>query len=311
MRIFVAGGTGLVGARLIGRLQERQDEVMLLTRRPVTGREQLGDRGQVVEGNPMQPGPWMDRVRDCDAVVNLVGENIFSRRWSKQFKDLLVQSRVQSTANVVKALARSPQTRDGAAKVLVNASAIGYYGTHSDEALTEASPAGKDFMAQICVAWENEARQAQPHGIRVAVIRIGLVLDKAGGALAKLLTPFRLGAGGPIGWPPWSGSQVISWIHHEDLVGIILKALDRPAATGPINGTAPEPVTNREFGKALGRALHRPAFLPTPPLAVRVILGEVAHVLATGQRVLPARAQALGYRFRFPTLDAALADLLA
>jgi uncharacterized protein (TIGR01777 family) len=311
MRIFVTGGTGLVGSRLIRRLRERQDEIVLLSRRPAAAQEQLGAEGQVVEGDPMQPGPWMDALHQCDAVIHLAGENIFHHRWNKEFKDLLFDSRVKSTEHVVQALARSPRTAAGAAKILVNASAIGYYGPHGDEELTEDSPPGHDFLAHVCVDWEQAARAAQVHGIRVAMVRIGVVLDKAGGALAKLLTPFKFGAGGPIGWTPWSGNQVMSWIHHADLVGIFLLALDQAAATGPINGTAPQPVTNREFGRALGRALHRPALVPTPPLALRVMLGEVASVIATGQRVLPKQALALGYRYRFPSIDAALADILA
>jgi uncharacterized protein (TIGR01777 family) len=311
MRIFVTGGTGLVGSRLIRRLQDRGDEIVLLSRRPAAARERLAPRDQVIEGDPMQPGSWMESVGPCAAVIHLAGENIFNRRWNKEFKDLLFGSRVKSTQHIVQALASSPRTSTGAAKVLVSASAIGYYGPHGDEELTENSPPGDDFMAHICVEWEKEARRAESHGIRVAMIRIGVVLDKAGGALAKLLTPFRFGVGGPIGWTPWSGRQVMSWIHQDDLVGIFLLALDNPNATGPINGTAPQPVTNREFGTALGRTLHRPAFVPTPPLALRVLLGEVADVIATGQRVLPKRALALGYHFRFPGIDAALADLLA
>jgi uncharacterized protein (TIGR01777 family) len=311
MRIFVTGGTGLVGSRLLRRLHERGDEIVLLSRRPAAARERLAPQDRVVEGDPMQPGPWMENVGACDAVINLAGENIFNRRWNKEFKDLLLASRVKSTQHIVQALASNPRTSTATAKVLVNASAIGYYGPQGDEELTEDSPRGDDFLAHICVEWEKEARRAEPHGIRVAMIRIGVVLDKQGGALAKMLTPFRLGAGGPIGWTPWSGRHVMSWIHHEDLVGILLLALENPDATGPLNGTAPQPVTNREFGKALGRALHRTAFVPTPPLALRVLLGEVAGVLATGQRILPKRALALGYQFRFPSIDAALADLLA
>ena len=311
MRVFLTGGTGLIGAHLIRRLTDRHDEILLLSRRPADARGRLGPVGQIIEGDPVQPGPWMDAIDGCDAVIHLAGENIFNRRWSKEFKRLLRDSRIKSTENVVQALARNPRAASGAAKILVNASAIGYYGPHGDDELTEDSPPGDDFMAQICVEWEAAARSADVHGIRVAIVRTGIVLDKEGGALAKMLTPFKLGAGGPIGWTPWSGSQVMSWIHWQDIVGIFLLALDNSAATGPINGTAPQPLTNREFGKALGRALHRPAFLPTPPLALRALLGEVAGVVATGQRVLPRRALDLGYQFRFPNLDLALADIFS
>jgi uncharacterized protein (TIGR01777 family) len=307
MRVFVTGGTGLIGTRLIRQLRERRDSVMLLTRRPAAARERFSGDCTVVEGDPMQPGAWMDAVRDCDAIVNLAGEGIFNRRWDDPFKALLRDSRLKGTENVVQALARSPRTPAGNAKVLVNASAIGYYGFHGDEELTEQDGSGDDFLARLTVDWEKAARAAEPLGVRVVLVRIGLVLDKEGGALAKLLTPFKLGAGGPVG----SGKQWVSWIHHADMVGVLQLALDNPNALGPINGTAPNPVTNKELGKALGRALHRPSFMPTPVFALRLALGEVADVVAQGQRVVPKRALALGYPFRFPTIDAALGQILA
>jgi uncharacterized protein len=307
MRVFVTGGTGLVGSRLVRRLSERGDQAAVLTRRPDVARERLGSGVTVVDGDPMKAGAWMDAIADCDAVVHLAGENVFARRWRAEFKELLRASRVQSTENVVQALARQPRSADGQPKVLVNASAIGYYGPHADEELNEDNSPGDDLLARVCVEWEKTAQKAESHSVRVARIRIGVVLDKEGGALAQMLKPFKLGLGGRTG----SGRQWISWIHHADLVGIILLPLDNNAASGPINGTAPNPVPNRDFAKALGRALHRPAFLPTPAFALRVMLGEVAQIITTGQRVLPRRAQALGYAFRFPTIDAALADLLA
>jgi uncharacterized protein (TIGR01777 family) len=248
----------------------------------------------------------MDAMADCDAVIHLAGENVFARRWSPEFKALLRDSRVKSTENVVQALARKPHTAAGNAKILVNASAIGYYGPHGDEELAEDSPPGDDFLARLCVEWEQAARAAEPHGVRVAYVRVGIVLAKEGGALAKLLTPFKLGAGGPAG----SGKQWMSWIHRDDLVGIFLLALDHDNARGPLNGTAPEPVTNKQFGKVLGHALHRPSFAPTPAFALRLMLGEVADVIVTGQRVLPKRPLALGYTFQYPTVEAALAEIL-
>jgi uncharacterized protein (TIGR01777 family) len=306
MRVFVTGGTGLVGTRLIPRLRDRGDHVVLLSRRAGPARERFGKACTVVEGDPMQPGPWMDAVADCDAVIHLAGENVFARRWSPEFKALLRDSRVKSTENVVQALAKQPRTAAGNAKVLVNASAIGYYGPHGDEELTEDSPPGDDFLARLCVEWEQAARGAEQHGVRVAYVRVGVVLAKEGGALAKLLTPFKLGGGGPAG----SGRQWMSWIHRDDLVGIFLLALDHDNARGPLNGTAPEPVTNKAFGKALGHALHRPSFMPTPGFALRLMLGEVADVIVNGQRVLPKRPLALGYSFQYPTVEAALAEIL-
>ena len=233
MRVFLMGGTGLVGSRLINRLCQRKDEVVLLTRRPDVARARWTGC-TVIEGNPMQTGPWMKAVDTCDAIVNLVGEGIFSRRWNAEFITLLRTSRVQSTENAVKALAVKPRTAQGQPKVLVNASAIGFYGPHGDEPLTEDSPAGNDLMAEICVAWEIAAKGAEAFGIRTTRIRIGVVLDKEGGALKQMMLPFKMFVGGPVGF---TGSQYMSWIHHEDLVALLLLALDNPACQGVLNGT--------------------------------------------------------------------------
>ena len=306
MRVFVTGGTGLIGSRLVRRLRERSDHVVLLTRRPDAARQRFGDC-TIVEGDPMQAAAWMDSVAECDAVINLAGENIFARRWNDEFKALLRDSRVKSTENVVRALGKHPRTAPGSAKVLVNASAIGYYGPTGDEELTEDSPPGNDTLARVCVDWENAARAAEAHGVRVAIVRVGVVLDSEGGALAKMLTPFKFFVGGKVG----SGKQYVGWIHRDDIVGVFLLALDNADASGPINGTAPNPVTNKEFSKALGRALHRPSVMPTPAFGLRLMLGEVAEVVTTGQRVLPKRALALGYSFQFPEIDAALTNILA
>jgi uncharacterized protein (TIGR01777 family) len=301
MRIFITGGTGLVGTRLIERLRQRQDEVWLLTRRPTAAQVQFGSACRIVEGDPMQHGAWMDAVRDCDAVVNLAGENIFGRRWNAAFKDLLRDSRLRATQHVVEAMGRS-----GSAKVLVSASAIGYYGKLEDEPVTETAPPGSDLLAQLCADWEAAAQAAQAHGVRVVCVRVGVVLDRAGGALQQLVRPFKLFAGGPVG----SGKQWVSWVHHADLVGIMLLALANAQAAGAINGTAPNPVTNKELARAMGRALHRPSFMPTPALALRVVLGEAAGIITAGQRVLSQKALALGYSFEFPTVELALTDLL-
>ncbi len=283
MRVFVTGGTGLVGSVLIPRLRERGDAVVALTRRPEQAKQALGEQVTIVAGDPMQTGPWMDAVESCDAVVHLAGEGIFNRRWSAEFKQLLRDSRIKSTENVVAALGKSPRRQDGSPKVLVNASAIGYYGPHGEEEITEESPPGSDFLALTCVDWEKAARKAEQAGVRVVLLRVGVVLAKHGGALAKMLTPFKMFVGGPVG----SGRQVMSWIHIDDLAGEILFALDHPEVTGPLNGTAPHPVTNKEFSKALGKVLHRPSFMKTPGFMLRVMLGEVAGVITTGQRVLP------------------------
>jgi uncharacterized protein (TIGR01777 family) len=307
MHVFVTGGTGLVGTRLVRRLLSRGDRVTLLTRRGDHARQLFGPDVQVVEGDPTQAGGWADAVGECDGVANLAGENIFAHRWNDAVKSRIRESRVTSTRHVAGALARKPVAGDGRPRVLVNASAIGYYGTHGDEDLDENSPAGNDFMAGVCIDWEKAAAPASQAGVRCTFVRIGVVLDREGGALAKLLTPFKLCVGGPVA----GGRQWMSWIHHEDLTGLLLLALDRDDVDGPLNGTAPNPVTNRQFGKALGRALHRPAILPTPGFGLRLFLGEVAEVVTKGQKVLPRRALALGYSFAYPTIDAALAQILA
>ena len=311
MRVFVTGGTGLVGTLLVKKLRERGDHVVLLSRRPDIAK-QLGDSVTVVAGDPVQPGPWMDAIKDCDAVVHLAGEGIFNRRWSQAFKDLIYSSRIKGTDNIVAALGISSALPTGGegpgvrGRVLVNASAMGIYGPHGDEELTEESPAGNDFLAKVCVDWEKAAQPAAVHGVRVVLLRTGIVLDKNGGALGKMLLPFKMCVGGPIG----SGKQWMSWIHNEDEVGLILFALDHPDISGPLNATAPNPVTNKQFGNALGKVLGRPSFMPTPGCALRVLLGESAQIITTGQRVLPKKALAMGYAFKFTEVESALRDLL-
>jgi len=294
MRVFITGGTGLVGSRLVKRLHARGDKAVVLSRRAETARKALGPDVEVVEGDPMKEGPWQQAVAGCDAVINLVGENVFGKRWNAEFKQLLVDSRVKATGNVARA---------AAGKVLVSASAIGIYGPHGDEEINEDSPPGEDFMADLCVKWERASREGEAS--RVANVRIGIVLDRKGGALAQMVTPFWLGAGGPIG----SGRQYMAWIHHADLLGLLLLALDDPRCVGPINGTAPKPVTNKAFGHALGRAMWRPSFMWTPGFMLSLMLGESAKVVLAGQRVVPAKALALGYKFEYPEIDAALAEI--
>jgi uncharacterized protein (TIGR01777 family) len=305
MRIFLMGGTGLVGGRVIKRLRQRNDDVVLLTRRPAVARERWKDEVTVVEGDPMQIGGWMQAVDDCDAVINLVGEGIFNRRWNSPFIELLRDSRVKSTEHAVMALANRPCTAVGQPKILVNASAIGYYGAHGDEELDESSPVGHDLMAEICVAWEKAALAAEALAVRTVRVRVGVVLDKEGGALKEMIRPFKFFMGGPVGL---TGSQYVSWIHHEDMVGLLMFAVDNAQVQGAMNATAPNPETNKQFSKALGRALGRPSFMPTPKLILRVALGKVATVVTSGQRIFPKKALALGYQFKFANVEEALKD---
>jgi uncharacterized protein (TIGR01777 family) len=306
MRVFVTGGTGLVGKRLVERLLARGDQPVVLSRRPDEAVQILGKRCSVVGGDPTQAGDWMRTIHDCDAVVHLAGENLLGRRWNAAYKERLRHSRTQGTKNVAWALRESPRRADGSPKVLASASAIGYYGPRGDEEVDETAPAGSDFLAQLCRDWEQATAAASAAGVRVAHLRTGIVLDARGGPLPAMLLPFRLFAGGPIG----AGRHYVSWIHHADETGVILLAIDNPQAEGPINLTAPHPVPNREFARTAGRVLHRPSFLPTPAFALRVAVGEASYVLTTGQRVIPRRALQLGYVFKFPELEGALRELL-
>jgi len=296
LNVLVAGGSGFVGRRLAQALVARGDVVTVVTRDPARARA-TGVPGASYRG-------WLPALDAYDAVVNLAGEPIFGRRWNAAVKQDVLDSRVQSTRRIVAALrdARDPP------HVLVNASAIGFYGSRGDELLSEESAPGSDFMARVCQAWEAEARRAEepPAPVRTVVLRIGVVLGEGGGALASMLPFFRLGLGGPIGL----GGQWFSWIHVDDLVGLVLEALDDEQARGVLNAVSPGAVTNRAFSFALGRVLRRPAFFPVPPLALRLKFGEVAQVLTGSQRVAPRAAQALGYAFRFPEVEGALQDAL-
>jgi uncharacterized protein (TIGR01777 family) len=302
MKVLLTGGTGLVGRRLGAALAGRGDSVVVLTRDPARAGPALPPGAVAVAGDPTQPGPWTDAVCGCDAVVNLAGENLFARRWNADFKRTIRDSRIQATEQVVRAVLGAADRP----RVLVSASAIGYYGPHESAEFTEDSPPGNDYLAGVCAEWEAAARPAAEAGVRTVLLRIGVVLDPAGGALAQVIGPFKKFVGGPVG----SGRQWMSWIHHADLTGLILRALDDPAVSGPLNATAPHPVTNAEFSHALGSALGRPSALTAPAFAVRLMLGEVADIVLTGQKVRPAKARSLGYEFRFPEIAAALRDLL-
>ncbi|MCW2967382.1 MAG: hypothetical protein JWM71_1154 [Solirubrobacteraceae bacterium] len=293
MRIALTGASGLIGTRLAERLRARGDDVTILSRR--------ADRG--VRWDPVaEPAP-ADALRGRDAVIHLAGENV-AQRWTEPVKERIRTSREQGTRNLVAGLrALADAERPG---VLVSGSASGYYGPRGDEEVTEASGPGDDFLAEVCVAWEREAQAAAELGLRVVCVRTGIVLDKDGGALAKMLPPFRLGIGGPVA----GGRQWQPWIHADDEVGILLAAMDGGGWSGAVNASAPHPVTNASFSKALGRALHRPAIAPVPALAIRALYGEMASIVTTGVRMVPARALELGYAFAHPDLDEALAATL-
>jgi uncharacterized protein (TIGR01777 family) len=302
MRIFLTGGTGFIGRHVVRALVDRGDECVVLSR---SSANRWGDSAAVrlVRGDPTAPGQWQTEVSGTDVVVNLAGERIFNplHRWTQERKELLSASRVSVTRNVVQAMrdaARSP-------RLLLSGSAIGYYGSRGDETLDESSAAGDDFLARLAVQWEEAALEGSDLA-PVCLLRTGIVLGNDGGALPPLLTLFRTGLGGPWG----SGKQWWSWIHIADQLRIILTALDRGLA-GPINLTAPQPVTVNEFARELGKALRRPAFLRAPESALRAVLGEGATALFDLQRVVPARANAEGYEFEFPGVAEALRNLIA
>jgi hypothetical protein len=295
MHVLITGGTGFIGRALCPLLRDSGYDLTVLTRDPGRAADAVPD-ARLIER--------LDQADRIDAVVNLAGEPLAEGRWSDQRKEAFRQSRIGTTQNLRQWLERQPpETRP---RVLVSGSAIGYYGPRDDTPLSEDAPPGDDFGARLCRDWEAAAVEAQALGVRVARIRIGVVLGGDGGALAKMLPPFKLGAGGPMG----SGEQWMSWVHRSDLARLIQWLLETATAQGAYNGTAPEPARNREFARTLGKVLGRPAMLITPALALKLMFGEMSGLLLTGQRVLPAKAQAEGFVFRHPALEGALRDVL-
>ena len=300
MRVTLTGASGLIGTRLVRALSARGDDVTVLSRDPEKASGALGVRTERWDPNAA-PAPAA-ALAGRDTVVHLAGERV-DQRWSEGAKRAIAASRKTGTRNLVAGL-RAAEPRPGA---LVCASAVGYYGPRGDEVLDESAAPGRDFLAGVCVAWEREAARAEELGMRVVRVRTGVVLDRGGGALARMLTPFKLGAGGPVA----GGGQYMPWIHADDLVGIYLAAIDGADWSGPVNASAPEPVTNRTFSKALGRALHRPAVAPIPAFALRLLYGDMAVIVTEGQRAVPRRALDLGYAFAHPDLDEALRSALS
>lgn len=297
MKIAIAGGSGLIGQPLVGRLAANND-VVVLTRNPARVKV-----GRAVAWDPATPGDWNREIAAADAVINLAGENIGGGRWTESRKRALVESRMQATQAIVDTLRAHPRPE----RVLVSASAVGYYGSRGDESLDESSAPGDDFLAGLCLRWEAAAKQAEGSA-RVVVLRFGIVLAKDGGALAKMLLPFRMFAGGPQG----SGSQWMSWIARDDVIRMMEWVIESPKARGTFNAVAPNPVRNAEFARLLGTALGRPALLRAPAFALRAALGEMADaLLLSSQRVTPARALAEGFRFEDPDLGEALRHELA
>ncbi len=299
MKIIVAGGTGFIGQALVDELSGQGHEVVVLTRN--SGRPSQASV-RFVEWDAVSLGSWKDEFASADAVVNLAGESIAEGRWTEARKRLLLNSRLLATRVLVAAMA----AHAGHPLVLISASGIGYYGASDDRLLDEGAPQGQGFLADLSAAWEAEALRASQSGTRVVLLRTGMVLEADGGALPKMLLPFRLFAGGPIS----PGTQWVSWIHRRDHIGLIQWALTTSALSGPVNAVAPEAVIMNEFCATLGTVLHRPSWLPVPGLALRLALGELGTLLTTGQHVDPAKARREGYVFRHPKLEEALQSIV-
>ena len=299
MRVTVTGATGRIGRHLVAALKQRGDEVTALSRDRDKATELLGV--EAFAWNMKQDAAPKQALSGRDAVVHLAGEDV-GQRWSKDVKAEILDSRERGTRNIVAAILDS----EPRPKALICASASGYYGARGDEIVEESGAPGRDWLAEVVARWERQAETAKV-GTRTVMVRTGIVLDAEGGALAKMLPPFKAGIGGPIG----SGRQYLPWIHLDDLVGIYMAAIDNPTFGGPINASAPAPVTNKAFAKALGRAICRPAIAPVPAFAIKLLYGEMSQIVLHGVRMVPGRAAELGFVFKHPDLDEALRDTLA
>jgi len=298
MKVFITGGTGFVGKSLTLNLTRIGHEATVLTR-SVKRTEGLPAGVSMLAGDPTQKGSWQEAVKEHDMVVNLAGASIFTR-WTEETKKLLRESRLTTTRNLVAAV------EHGRVKNFFSTSAVGYYGFHADEVLIEESPPGSDFLAQLAQDWEKEAWKAKEKGCRVVITRFGIVLGEKGGALGQMMPLFKKFLGGPLG----SGKQWFSWIHIEDLARAFLFLIDHPEISGPVNLTSPCPVPNKTLAKAIGRAMHRPSFLPAPGFVLRTILGEFGSVLLEGQRVIPQKLLESGFHFSYPDIDQALGQVM-
>lgn len=302
-RVVVTGATGLIGKALCRVLLQRGYEIRVFSRKPEAARAVVPGAAAYVAWQPGETGPWAAAIDGAYAVINLAGASIAGRRWTDRYKREIRDSRIIGTRGLVNAIAAA----ESRPRVLINPSGIDYYGDRGDTPLDENAEPGSGFLAQVCVEWEREASRAEEYGVRTVVVRNGIVLARGEGALSRLLLPFKLFVGGPI----LPGTQWWSWIHLADQIGITILALEDERVRGPINATAPQPQTNREFSRTLGRVLRRPALVPVPGFALRILLGEMADVLLIqSKRVLPEKARALGYEFKYPTSEEALRDIL-
>ncbi|CAA9255429.1 Cell division inhibitor [uncultured Coleofasciculus sp.] len=300
MKVAITGATGFVGSRLVEQLQARGDQPLILTRNRDAALKAFPNL-EVVAYNPTESGSWQEAISGCDAVVHLAGEPIAESRWTPKQKQEILNSRQLSTQKIVEAIVKA----NPKPAVLVNASAIGYYGTSETATFEETSASGNDFLAEVCQKWETEAKKVKDVGVRLVILRLGIVLGD-GGALAKMIPPFKLFAGGPLG----TGKQWFSWIHRDDLVNLIIEALMRSDVEGVLNATAPNPVRMSELCQTLGDVLNRPSWLPVPGFALEALLGEGAQLVLEGQQVLPKRTTSYGFNYQYPTLKQALEEIV-
>ena len=305
MKIAITGATGLVGTRLVKKLQENNHQIVVFTRSTAKAQKVFPaskfSSVEIVQYTPLKSGAWQDKVSGCDAVVNLAGEAI-SERWTPQHKQAILESRQIGTRKLVEAIAKA----DVKPQVLVSGSAIGYYGTSETATFDETSSPGNDFLAEVCQKWEAEAEAVKEYGVRLVIVRIGIVLASGGGALGKMLTPFQMGAGGPIG----SGRQWFSWVHRDDLVNIIIEAITRNELSGVYNATSPHPVKMGEFCQTLGEVLNRPSWLPVPEFVLELLLGDGAVVVLEGQKVLPKKTQSSNIKYQYSDLRSAIREVV-
>ncbi|CDN15646.1 MAG: TIGR01777 family protein [Richelia sp.] len=305
MKIAITGATGFVGSRLVSKLQEQGHQVTIFTRNSNYARKVFPSSSfpnvEIVTYTPDILGDWQNGISGCDGVVNLAGESIAEGRWTEEKKQSIRDSRVLTTKNIVAAIASAEKKPS----VLINASAIGYYGTSETASFTETSPSGNDFLAEVCQSWEGEAQKVSETGTRLVLLRLGIVLDMGGGALAKMITPFKMFAGGPIG----RGNQWFSWIHRDDVVNLIIQALTDSNVSGVYNATAPNPVRMNELSQAMGQVLNRPSWLPVPSFAIEALLGDGAIVVLEGQQVLPQRTLESGFNYQYSNLRSALVNI--
>jgi uncharacterized protein len=305
MKVAITGATGFVGSLLVKRLHAKEHQIVVLTRNTTFAQKVFPSEAfpnvEIVAYTPNTSGSWQGVIASCDGVVNLAGEPIGEGRWTPERKQEILNSRKLGTQKIVEAIANA----NPKPTVLINASAIGYYGTSETETFDETSISGNDFLAQVCQAWEAEARKVKDAGVRLVILRFGVVLGN-GGALGKMIPPFKLFAGGPIG----SGRQWFSWIHVDDVVSLIMQALTKPEIEGVYNATAPNPVRMADLSQTLGQVMNRPSWLPVPAFAIEALLGDGAIVVLEGQQVLPKRTVETGFEYKYPNLQSALKQIL-